>query len=78
MLSAELPAATVDRHAAGLMLARLIGVCDLLLDESVRWLWPGSKAAPEPTSPGRNELLLDAYAEDLAELVAPTTLPEDQ
>lgn len=76
VLSAELPAATLDGHAAGLMLARLIGVCDLLLDESLHWLWPGAKQAPEPKEPGRNERLLDRYTAELAELSAPaeTTL----
>ncbi len=71
VLSAELPVSTVDGHAAGLMLARLIGVCDLLLDESAHWLWPGAKAAPEPKGPGGNERLLERYAVELAELSAP-------
>lgn len=68
VLSAELPAATVGEETAGLMLARLIGVCDLLLDESVHWLWPGAKAAPSADGPGRNDVLLDRYADELAEL----------
>lgn len=71
VLSAELPVATLDQDAAGLMLARLVGVCDLLLDESMHWLWPGAKAAPEPKHGGRNDRLLDRYATELSELVAP-------
>lgn len=70
VLSAELPASSVDCDATGLMLARLVAVCDLLLDESIRWLWPGAKAAPIPEGPGRNERLLDRYAIELAELSA--------
>jgi hypothetical protein len=72
VLSAEVPAADVDRHAAGLMLARLVGVCDLLLDESVRWLWPGAKGAPAVEGPGAHALLLERYADELAELAAPS------
>ena len=36
---------TLDRDALGIAIARLLAVCDLLLDESVRWLWPGRSAA---------------------------------
>ncbi|MEA2621256.1 MAG: hypothetical protein QOH61_166 [Chloroflexota bacterium] len=68
VLSAELPIAQVDAASTGLMLARLIGVCDLLVDESVRWLWPGAKAAPEPEGLGRNDAFLARYADLLAEL----------
>ena len=72
VLSAEIPAPTVTAHTAGLLLARLLGVCDLLLDESVHWLWPGAKDAPEPVGAGRNERLLDRYADELAELSLPS------
>jgi hypothetical protein len=68
VLSAEVAARDVDRDATGLMLARLVGVCDLLLDESVRWLWPGAKAAPVVEGPGANDYLLERYAAELAEL----------
>jgi hypothetical protein len=71
VLSAEVPAKDVDRDTAGLMLARLVGVCDLLLDESVRWLWPGAKAPPAVDGSGANAALLDRYAVELAELSAP-------
>ena len=47
MLTAELPSASLDRDALGIAIARLLAVCDLLLDRSVRWLWPGAKAPPE-------------------------------
>ena len=45
VLTAELPARRLDRDALGIALARLLAVCDLLLDESVRWLWPGRQSA---------------------------------
>jgi hypothetical protein len=68
VLSSELPIAQVDRGAAGLLIARLVGVCDLLLDESIHWLWPGAKEAPKASGEGRNTALLDLYAAELAEL----------
>lgn len=38
VLTAELPARTLDRDELGLALARLLAVCDQLLDESKSWL----------------------------------------
>src|SRR6187397_2468147 len=48
VLAVEIPIAGLDRDALGLGVARLLAVCDLLLGESVRWLWPGAKAPPKP------------------------------
>lgn len=76
VLSAELPATDVGFEALGLLLARLVGVCDLLLDESVRWLWPGAKAPPAVEGAGANAALLDRYADELAELTPPLGEPE--
>ena len=72
VLTSELAAAELDHEALGLMLARLLGVCDLLLDDSLVWLHPGAKRAPVPVRPPRNEALLDRYAGALAELLPPT------
>jgi len=71
VLTAELPVATLDRDALGVALARLVTVCDLLLDESLKWLFPGAKVAPVPKRPGRHVALLARYADRLGELVAP-------
>lgn len=71
VLTAELAAAHLDHDAVGLMLARLLGVCDLLLDDSLVWLHPGAKRAPVPVRLSRNEALLDRYAGALAELQPP-------
>ena len=46
-------------------------VCDLLLDESLKWLFPGAKVAPVPKRPGRHAALLARYADRLGELAAP-------
>lgn len=74
VLTAELAAAHLDREAMSLMLARLLGVCDLLLDDSLMWLHPGAKRAPVPVRPSRNEALLALHADALAELLP---APED-
>ena len=68
ILTAELPAMTLDRDALGLALARLLAICDLLLDESARWLWPGGRRPRQAPGRPRNEPLLDRYATELGEL----------
>lgn len=72
VLTSEVPAGEVNLDSVGLTVARLVMVCDLLLDESVRWLWPGAKAAPAaPTRTTGHAAVLDRYADQLAELTAP-------
>ena len=71
ILTAELAAGHLDRDALGLTLARLVTVCDLLLEDSLAWLHPGAKRAPVPVRPPRNEALLERHAAALAELTAP-------
>jgi hypothetical protein len=68
VLTSEIAVGGLDREALGLAIARLLAVCDLLVDESLSWLWPGAKRAPVPLRPSRNEALLDRYAAQLAEL----------
>jgi Putative bacterial sensory transduction regulator len=75
VLSAEIPVALADRESAGTMLARLLGVCDLLLDESRHWLEAAGKRAAEPSGTGRNAALLERHAAILDEL-APS-VPEE-
>ena len=74
ILSTELPIERLDSDSLGLTIARLLAICDLLLDESIRWLWPGSKKAPTPDRPSRHEALLDRYAPQLMELATPQAL----
>ena len=54
-----------------------MAVCDLLLDESVHWLWPGAKAPPVAEGEGRNPALLERYAAELAELAATELSTDD-
>lgn len=67
-MTTELPADRLDRDLVGLTIARLVAVCDLLLDESLTWLWPGAKTAPVPERPSRHAVLLERYAAELGEL----------
>ncbi len=71
ILTSEVPIDRLESESLGLTLARLLAICDLLLEESVRWLWPGAKRAPMPDRPSRQAALLDRYAPHLAELAAP-------
>jgi hypothetical protein len=73
VLTAEVPIERLDADELGLTIARLLAICDLLLDESVHWLWPGARQAPEPTRPSRQAALLDRYATRLSELMASDT-----
>jgi hypothetical protein len=77
VLTSEVPAARLDRDALGLAIARLLATCDLLLDASVRWLWPGARAAPPAEGEGRHAALLARYEEELAELAVPGAERED-
>jgi hypothetical protein len=75
-LTAEVPVGQLDRDVLGLTLARLVTICDLLLDDSVAWLFPGAKRAPKPSREGRPSPLLERYAADLGELATHgTALP---
>ena len=70
MLTAELPVASLDRDGLGIAVCRLLAVCDLTLDRSVVWLFPGAKSAPEMDRASRQVGLFERYAADLGELLA--------
>jgi hypothetical protein len=69
VLTSELPAANLGRDVLGVAIARLLAVCDLTLDRSVTWLYPGAKAAPAMDRPSRQAALLERYADQLADLL---------
>ena len=70
VLSSELAADHLDGDALGLAVARLLTVCDLTLERSLGWLWPGAKSPPPMTRPSRGAALLDRYEGRLDELIA--------
>jgi hypothetical protein len=73
LLAVELPIATADGDGLGLALARIVGIADRLLDESKSWIWIGGRMPDVTGRMGRNEALLERYAERLPELA---DLPE--
>ena len=68
VLAVELPIAGLDRDALGIAIARLLAVCDLLLADSVRWLWPGAKAPPRLGRERRVAVVLDRFRGALGEI----------
>ena len=69
VLTSELLADGLDRDALGLAVGRLLAVCDLTLDRSVVWLYPGQKKAPLVGRPSRQAPLFERYADELSELI---------
>jgi hypothetical protein len=70
VLSAEVPTTDLDADAVGRTVARLLAVCDLLLDESARFLGAAGHSPDPPGVPAPSPLLA-RYATDLAELALP-------
>ena len=68
IVAVEIQADRLDRDALGLGLARLLAICDLLLEETAEWIWIGGRVPPQGPKVGRNVGLLDRYAEQLGEL----------
>ena len=71
ILTAELPVDRADRDELGLMLARLLAICDQLLEESAAWLWYDGKVPPAGDRVSRQVGLFARYADRLGELGGP-------
>lgn len=76
VLTSELVIEALDRDSMGAAICRLLAVCDLTLDDSVRWLWPGAKSAPPMGRPSAQAALFERYAAEVAELSSPTASSE--
>jgi hypothetical protein len=68
MLTSELALDALDRDGLGLAIARLLAICDLTLERSLVWLFPGRKKPPPLGRPSRQAQLLERYAAELTEL----------
>jgi Putative bacterial sensory transduction regulator len=68
VLSAELPLAQLDEERLGEALARCVALCDLLYEDSARWLRGERPSRARSVSA---IALLDRFADRLTELVAP-------
>jgi hypothetical protein len=71
ILMAELSVDGLDRDTLGLALARLLLICDRLLEEAAGWLWIGGRIPDQRDRRPRNAALLARYAARLAELAEP-------
>jgi hypothetical protein len=70
VLTTELPLAIVDRDELGFAIARLLTICDQLLEESAGWLWIGGRMPDQGDRVSRQVALFARYAERLAELAS--------
>lgn len=71
ILTAELPIERLDRDELGLALARLLAICDQLLEESAHWIWYGGRIPPTGERVSRQVGLFARYADRLTELIGP-------
>jgi Putative bacterial sensory transduction regulator len=72
VLTTELPIERLDLDELGLTIARLLGVCDRLVEESAHWIWLDGKVPAVGERVSRQAALLDRYVERLPELLGPS------
>lgn len=68
VLSTEVPIALLDEDALGLALARLLTICDQLLEDSAGWLWIGGHIPDHGERVSRQIALFTRYADRLGDL----------
>ena len=69
VLTSELRTDGLGRDGLGVAIGRLLAVCDLTLQRSVVWLYPGRKTPPPMDRPSRRAALFERYADELSELM---------
>ena len=78
VLTAEVPLALLDSDELGFALARILAVCDLLLEESAGWIWIGGRIPAVGDRASRGAPLLARYAARLAPLAQHPPLARDR
>jgi Putative bacterial sensory transduction regulator len=68
ILTSEVPVAMLTRDELGLAIARLLAICDQLLDESAGWLWIGGRMPDFGDRVSRQVGLFARYADRLGDL----------
>ncbi len=69
ILTTEIQIGRLDRDELGLALARVLAICDRLLEASAAWLWYDGRVPPRGERVSRQLALFARYADRLAELV---------
>ncbi len=69
ILTAELPLAGLDADGLGLALARVLAICDQLLEEAAGWLWIGGRVPDPGDRVSRQVALFARYADRLTEFM---------
>jgi hypothetical protein len=77
ILTVEIPIERLGRDELGLAVARVLAVCDRLMDESVDWLWPDGRRPDVSDRASRGAALLDRFRAPLGELGASADRPEN-
>lgn len=67
----EIPREQLDRDALGIGIARLLAICDLLLEETAAWIWVGGRVPDPGSRVCRQASLFERYADRLGELAGP-------
>jgi hypothetical protein len=68
ILTSEVPLALLDRDEMGFAIARLLTICDQLLEESAGWLWIGGRMPDPGDRVSRQVPLFARYADRLRDL----------
>ena len=68
VLTSEIPVTILSRYELGLAIARLLAICDELLEESATWLWIGGRIPDHGDRVSRQVALFARYADRLADL----------
>ena len=68
VLTSEVPVALLNRDELGFTIARLLTICDQLLDESAGWLWIGGRLPDTGDRVSRHAALFARYADRLGDL----------
>jgi hypothetical protein len=69
ILTAEIPTSRLDRDELGLAVARVLAICDLLLEDAASMIWIGGRIPDWSGRTSRQAALLSRYADYLAELI---------
>jgi len=69
ILTTEIPIDRLSRDELGLAIARLLALCDTLVEESAAWIWLDGTVPATGDRKSRGASLLDRFADRLGELV---------